>query len=131
QRPLIVCGRHSARAIGALDAVLAQYPHAAVFDRVEENPTTAACEAGAEFCREAGCDWIIAIGGGSPMDAAKAIALLTHNPGGAARYFHTQTFSSPVLPVVAIPTTAGTGSEVTQYAVLTDTEKGQKRTLRG
>ena len=131
RRPMLVTGRHSARATGLLDRALAALPNAAVFDRVEENPTSALCEAGAAFAREAGCDCLVAIGGGSPMDAAKAIAVLARNPGGCADYYGKDRFSGGSLPLVAMPTTAGTGSEATPYAVVVDSQEGAKRTIAG
>jgi alcohol dehydrogenase class IV len=130
-RPLVVTGRRSARATGLLDRVLGQLPGAAVFDAVEENPSTATCETGASFCRERDCDFVVALGGGSPIDAAKAIAVLAKNDGRCRDYFGTDKYPNPNLPIVAVPTTAGTGSEVTPYSVLTDEEAGMKRTLAG
>jgi alcohol dehydrogenase class IV len=130
-KPLIVTGRHSARIAGTLGTALAMLPQAVVYDQVDENPTTTACEAGAAFCKAHGCDCLVALGGGSPMDAAKAIALLATNPGNCSRYFGRSQFDVPPLPILAVPTTAGTGSEVTPYAVLVDEASGHKLTLRG
>ena len=130
-KPLIVTGRQSARATGMLDTALAMLPKAQVFDQVDENPAVTLCDAGAAFCREHGCDCIVALGGGSPMDAAKAIALLATNPGECTAYFGKAEFDAPPLPIIAVPTTAGTGSEVTPYAVLVDKAGQRKNTLRG
>lgn len=130
-KPLVVTGKHSARAGGLLDRVCSQFPEAAVFDKIEENPTTVTCGTGAAFSRNAGCDFVVGIGGGSPMDVAKAIAVLARNPLSWADCFSRDTFEGGVLPIVAVPTTAGTGSEVTPYAVLVDPEPGIKRTMRG
>lgn len=131
RRPLVVTGRRSARRTGLLDRTLAQFPDAVVFDEVDENPATDVCEAGAEVCREKDCDFVIGLGGGSPMDAAKAIAVLARNPGPCRRYYGADKFAEPNLPILVAPTTAGTGSEVTPYAVITDTETGMKRTISG
>jgi alcohol dehydrogenase class IV len=141
ERPLLVMGAGSARANGALAALEAQFPHLRVLAGVPENPTTVWCDAGAAFCREEGCDAVIGVGGGSPLDAAKAIALLAVNEGAAREHFSGRAATRAPLPIIAIPTTAGTGSEVTQYAVLADPDeatataglpgRGQKRTLRG
>jgi alcohol dehydrogenase class IV len=114
-----------------LDRALAQFPGAAVFDAVEENPSTETCERGAEECRRKGCDFVLGLGGGSPIDAAKAIAVLATNPGPCREYFGANKYGEPNLPIVAVPTTAGTGSEVTPYSVLVDTETAFKRTLSG
>ena len=130
-KALVVTGRRSARQSGALDRALKQLPGAAVFDQVDENPDTSVCDAGGEVCRREACDLVVAIGGGSPMDTGKAIALLARNPGPCSRYFGSDLYPNPNLPVIAIPTTAGTGSEVTPYAVFTDTAVNNKKTVAG
>lgn len=130
-KALVVTGRTSAKTSGALERVLGRLADAVVFDAVEENPTSAACEEAAAFCRKHGCDHIVAIGGGSPMDAAKAIAVLARNDGICADYYGGDKYPNAPLPVVAIPTTAGTGSEVTPYAVLVDSVENTKRTIAG
>ncbi len=130
-RPLLVTGRHSAKQSGALDRVCAQYPDAVVFDEVEENPCTETCDAGAAVCRKAHCDFVIGIGGGSPMDAAKAIAMLACNPGVCEDYYGKGLFNNGNLPIVAVPTTAGTGSEVTPNAVITHHAQQFKRSIAG
>lgn len=131
EQPLIVTGRRSARACGALDTALAQLPKAVVFDAVTENPDISVCEAGAAACRENACDSVIAIGGGSPMDAAKAIAVLARNPGRCKDFFGTDKYANGNLPVMSVPTTAGTGSEVTPYSVIVDPDTRTKRTIAG
>ncbi len=131
ERPLLVTGRHSARKTGMLDKVLGMLPDVVVFDQVEENPTTSTCESGAKTCRDHQCDCVIALGGGSPIDAAKAIAFLATNTGRCTDYLGNAKPRNSALPILAIPTTAGTGSEVTPYAVLVDIEKNTKRTLTG
>jgi alcohol dehydrogenase class IV len=130
-RPLIVAGVKSARASGLLGRLLEQLPDAVVFEGVPENPDTTVCEAGAKMCRETRCDCVLAVGGGSPIDAAKAIAGLVLNDGPCDRYFGSDLFAKGALPVVAVPTTAGTGSEVTPYAVLVDSGQKTKRTISG
>lgn len=130
-RPLIVTGKRSARASGALDRALGQLPGAKVFDAIDENPGATVCEQGAAFCRAHGCDVVVAIGGGSPMDAAKAIAMLATNDGPCADFFGAEKYTVDPLPVVAVPTTAGTGSEVTPYSVLVDEAQRTKRTISG
>lgn len=130
QRAAILCGHHSARANGALDAVLEHFPGALVLDGIPENPDTLDCEERASRCREAGVDCIIGLGGGSALDAAKAVALLVTNGGRCADYLDDSSGCKPALPLLAIPTTAGTGSEVTPYSVLVDNSVRQKKTLR-
>jgi alcohol dehydrogenase class IV len=91
-----------------------------VYDRVMSNPTIACAYDGASEAVSNGCDFVLAIGGGSPMDAGKAVALLAaqEKPVPPAEIFSAS--YTRALPVAAVPTTAGTGSEVTQYAILTN-----------
>ncbi len=130
-KPLLVAGRRSARATGLVARLEKMLPQLTVFEGVAENPTAAVCMEGAEVCRKAGCDCVIGLGGGSAMDAAKAIAVLARNEGNCRQYLGVDRFPNPNLPVICIPTTAGTGSEVTQYAVLVDDEDHSKRTMSG
>lgn len=97
-----------------------------LFSGVQPDPTDANVAAGLACLREAGCDAVVALGGGSPIDAAKAIAVAATNEGplGAFQGYHR--VPRPGLPLVAIPTTAGTGSEVTKVAVITDTARDVK-----
>jgi alcohol dehydrogenase class IV len=123
-KALIVTGARSARANGSLDdaikALKANGQPYAVFDKVMSNPTVQCAYDGAAAARENGCDFLVAIGGGSPMDAAKAMALLAAQKTAIPREKIFSTVYAEALPVVAVPPTAGTGSEVTQYAVLTN-----------
>lgn len=132
KKALIVTGRASAAACGALDDVtraLGSNGQAwSVFDRVLSNPSIASVYEGAAFARSEGADFVIGIGGGSPMDAAKAIALLARQDIPEERLF-AGGYTADVLPVVLIPTTAGTGSEVTQYAVLTNDRAETKMSI--
>lgn len=131
RKALIVTGKSSARLSGALDDVLAVLPgEYVIFDQVENNPSVETVEAGGRLAREEGCDYVIAIGGGSPLDAAKVMAVLAVNDLPVLELYTTQ-WEKRALPIVAIPTTAGTGSEVTQYAVLTLEEEETKKGLRG
>jgi len=75
---------------------------------------------GLQTYREGNCDFVVAVGGGSPIDTAKAIAVLVTNPGSIEQYKGIGKIAAPGVPVVAIPTTAGTGSEATVYTVITD-----------
>jgi alcohol dehydrogenase class IV len=72
------------------------------------------------------CDMVVALGGGSPIDAAKAIAALATNPGKVAAFMGLNKIAAPAAPIIAIPTTAGTGSEVTRFTIITDTAKDVK-----
>ncbi len=96
------------------------------FTRVEENPSLATVEEGGRAAREFEAELIVGLGGGSPMDAAKGMALLAVHSGPLARYLAGEPLKRAPLPVVAVPTTSGTGSEVTPYAVFTDAAAGNK-----
>ena len=132
KRALLVTGKRSARVSGAFADVETALERQAiawqVFDGVGENPTFAQVEAGAAMARQFRPDMIIAIGGGSPLDAAKAIAMLAANDMPAAALFDGR-YGKPALPILAIPLTAGTGSEVTPYAILTDDAHQTKRSF--
>jgi alcohol dehydrogenase class IV len=102
--------------------------------RVLGEPTVEEVEQAVTHAREAGCDVVIGLGGGSAIDASKAIAALLTNPGAAIDYLEVigkgRSLAVPALPIVAVPTTAGTGSEVTRNAVLKSTEHRVKVSLR-
>ncbi len=100
------------------------------FDRVEPNPKDKDCETGGELAREFKADAIVAVGGGSVLDAAKAIALLQTHAGRIKDYEGRGKVVNEVTPIVAVPTTAGTGSEVTRSAVITDTGRKFKMTVK-
>jgi alcohol dehydrogenase class IV len=129
-KALIVTGRRSARANGSLadaeKALAENGQQARLFDQVDSNPTVACVLAGAELARREGCDFVIGIGGGSPMDAAKAIAALALQPGIKADGIFDAPMSA-ALPIAAVPTTAGTGSELTPYSILTN-DKAETKT---
>lgn len=97
-----------------------------VFDAVEPNPSLETAEQAAARYRETGCSGIVAVGGGSPMDAAKGAGLLLTNPGDLMAYVGVDKVTRPLPPVIAVPTTVGTGSEVTRFAVLTHTAQRRK-----
>jgi alcohol dehydrogenase len=91
-----------------------------VFDGVTPNPTTSCVDAGSDVARDSGCDILIALGGGSSMDTAKGVSLGARNPQRGIGLDYTTEFQEPGLPIIAIPTTAGTGSEVNAFGVITD-----------
>jgi alcohol dehydrogenase class IV len=119
-KPFVVTGRASARLSGALSKVKEQVPEAEVYEGIGENPTIDECDAAAEACRQAGCDVVVGIGGGSPMDAAKAVAGAAAHGGACREYMGKGKLKGKALPIIAVPTTAGTGSETTPSAVLVD-----------
>jgi alcohol dehydrogenase class IV len=98
----------------------------AVYDGVEPDPTFDQVQAGEALLRKEGCDAVIAVGGGSVLDAAKLIALMRHNPGDLKFFDGIQKAKKPGVPLFAIPTTAGTGSETTPASIITDAETHRK-----
>jgi alcohol dehydrogenase class IV len=96
------------------------------YTRVEENPSLATVEDAGREVRAFNAQLIVGLGGGSPMDAAKGAAILAANPGPLSRYLCGEPLERAPLPLVAVPTTSGTGSEVTPYAVFTDAAAGNK-----
>ncbi len=101
------------------------------YGSVEANPKDTNCEEGAALAREFGADSLIAIGGGSPIDCAKAVGvLLAHNADRIKPYEGKTAATKPQVPMIAIPTTSGTGSEVTFSAVITDTANHYKMTVK-
>ncbi len=133
KRCLLVTGRSSARACGALDDVTAVLEAQGIawslFDGIGQNPLFTDCQTAAQLAQDCGADFILGIGGGSPLDAAKCIAALASNPGLTAEDFYALTWRVPPLPIVAVGTTAGTGSEVTAVAVIT-TPEGRKKSAK-
>lgn len=131
-RAFIVTGARSARMNGSLQQITQALGTLNIpfvlFDEVEANPSVETVRRAAEQLKKENCDFVIGIGGGSPMDAAKAIALLGCNTLGHDDLFSGR-FDTPPLPLIAIPTTAGTGSEVTPYSILTDKRINNKRNL--
>lgn len=137
---LLVTGTSAARKFGYLDRALAQLSQcgiqATVYDAIPPNPTDAVVDEGAQAAREAGCDVVIGLGGGSAMDSAKAIAVaaphdlpvrafLTPDEKGKVRVPTDRT-----LPVVCVTTTAGTSSEITPFAVVTLNDTRDKTAIR-
>ncbi len=133
KRALLVTGRSSAKKNGSLGDVIqalenngCSYVH---FSEVEENPSTQTIVKAAAFGIDAGVDFVIGIGGGSPMDAAKAIALLIKNPEKTQEYLFDAKEETTALPLALIPTTCGTGSETTPYSIITRHELKTKTSL--
>lgn len=133
KKALIVTGKHvvlsdmMAELKKALEEIGIAY---FVFDGITGEPTNVMIDEGIAAYKENGCDFCIGIGGGSPLDSAKAIAAMITNEGKIAEY-NGKVIEKPIPPVVAIPTTAGTGSEATQFTVITDVEKDIKMLLKG
>lgn len=124
----------SSKRTGVLDAALHSLKNSGVattvFDRVEPNPLTDTAQAGATLARACGADVVVGLGGGSALDAAKAIAFMALNDGEVSDYIFARRAGSSALPSVLVPTTCGTGSEGNHFAVLTDPATGDKKSLR-
>ena len=132
---LIVTGGTSAKKCGALSDVISCLEKLgisyAVFDGITENPYTADCHRAGACARETGADFIIGIGGGSPLDASKAIAIYAANPSLSPEDIYLRKYDNKPLPVVLVGTTSGTGSEVTGVSVLTDSSVNLKKSISG
>ncbi|HET9780673.1 MAG TPA: iron-containing alcohol dehydrogenase [Candidatus Dormibacteraeota bacterium] len=136
RRPLLVTDP-GVKAAGLLETALAVLRRAdvepVVFDKVRANPPVALVDEGASEYRTQGCDGLVAIGGGSSMDTAKGIGVVAaHDHGSIVDYeWGHSPISSRIPPMIAVPTTAGTGSEVTLWAVITDPKRQIKFNVGG
>ena len=133
-KPLIVTDQtlvelgHVRRVTDVLDAAGIAY---GVFDRVIEDPTDTCLDEGLAAFRASNYDCVIGLGGGSPMDTAKAISFMSVNPGHVRDYKAPTQIDKCGPPTILIPTTGGTGSELTRWCVITDTVKTEKYNLSG
>jgi len=136
-RALIVTGRKAMRELNILNTVVSllgeKNVQSVIFDKVEPNPSVETVMEGAEIVKEEKCDFVIGLGGGSALDAAKGIAIAATHEGSIWEYVEgypkRREITSKVLPILAIPSTSGTGSETTPYAVITHKEERIKDTL--
>ena len=131
-KAFIVSGPHL-NASGLVEKVASKLNEAGVpsesFTETEGNPSTDTVEKAVGKFRESGADMIVAFGGGSPLDVAKAVAVVGKYGGRITDYEGVGKVPGPVIPMLAIPTTAGTGSEVTSFSVITDHERDYKLTV--
>ena len=131
---LIVTGATSAKKSGALDDLIEIFNEInieyEIFDEITENPLTADCCAGGITARKINADFVVGIGGGSPLDAAKAVCVYATNPHIVNDDIYTAEVKNPPLPLALIGTTAGTGSEVSGVSVLTR-QNGRKQSVSG
>ncbi|WP_432776435.1 iron-containing alcohol dehydrogenase [Brevibacillus gelatini] len=126
-RPLIVTDKILTQA-GVVAQVEALLPmEAGVFSDVNPEPEIEIVDLCVQMIRERGHDGLIAVGGGSAIDIAKAASVMVTNEGSIEQYFGTNLLKKPGLPLIAIPTTAGTGSEVTNISILSDTKEQVKK----
>jgi len=129
KRVFLVTGKKSARQHGVLERIAEALKGLVLetYGEIEENPSVETVDKGANRCQEARCDLVIGLGGGSALDAGKAIAMLQKNPGSIREYLDQERVcTTKGLPFIAIPTTSGTGSEVTPFTVITHREKRAK-----
>ncbi|KAA0020012.1 iron-containing alcohol dehydrogenase [Antrihabitans cavernicola] len=105
--------------------------HARTWHALTPNPKDHEVQAGHEYYREQGCDVLIAVGGGSVIDAAKGIAILAANGGSILDYEGVDQAPNPIPPLVVVPSTSGTGADVSQFCIVTDTARGTKITIIG
>ncbi|UPW06818.1 iron-containing alcohol dehydrogenase [Rhodococcus pyridinivorans] len=133
-RPLVVTDKFLV-GTGAVDRMVARLEAAglrpAVFAETVPDPTTASLDAGAAAVAEHDADCVIGFGGGSPMDTAKALGLLARKGGHMRDYKVPRDNIGPALPVIAVPTTAGSGSEATQFTIISDSESDEKMLCTG
>ena len=134
KKALIVTGRSSTKKSGLLDRVIGYLDRvgieSVVFDKVKQNPLTTTAMDAATVAKENKCDMVIGLGGGSIMDCAKVAAFLAANDGDINDYIFNRLKSDNALPIILVPTTCGTGSEGNKFAVLTNPENGDKKSLR-
>lgn len=133
-RKVLIVTDKGIEASGLLSAIADQLTRAKlefdIFNEVEPNPKDHNVDTGTQMAKKLQAECLVAVGGGSPIDCAKAIAVLTTHGGAVRDYEGRDKVSGNVLPLIAIPTTAGTGSEVTFSSVITDTEEGFKFTVK-
>ncbi|WP_338432205.1 iron-containing alcohol dehydrogenase [Clostridium tyrobutyricum] len=126
KKVMIITGKHSSKKTGALDKVIASLKKNdlafVVFDDIESDPSANTVRKGVEVAGENGIDMIIALGGGSALDASKAISMVVSNGGDIVDY-EDKIPNKEGIPIIAVPTTAGTGSEVSKFSIITDTDR--------
>lgn len=134
KKPLIVTDK-GIRSAGLLEPVLktladeAGIKDCAIFDDVKPNPTVSNVNAGLEMLNKTGCDSILSLGGGSPQDCAKGIAIVKTNGGKIEDYEGLDMAKKQQFPLIAVNTTAGTASEITRFAVVTDEKRHVKMVI--
>jgi alcohol dehydrogenase len=132
KKGLVISGPHLNK-IGVVDSCIEYLKQAGIaadrFTEVEANPSVDTVEKAAEKFKNSGADFIVAIGGGSPMDVAKAVGVVASYGGSITDYEGAGKVPGKIVPQIAIPTTAGPGSEVTAFSVITDHSRNYKLTV--
>ncbi len=130
ERPVLVTDKGIVQS-GLLEKIKKLLPNIQIYDGIEANPKSDTINEIAEHMRKIDPDLVIGLGGGSPLDAGKALALLGTNDGKIEDYEGCEKYEKDPLPFLAIPTTCGTGSEVTWVAVITDVNRKFKMSVKG
>ena len=134
RRALLVTGRTAMKRTGVADRLRTMLSDAGVetvlFDQVESDPSGTTIDRGGKTAREEGCDLVVGLGGGSPMDAARAIAAMSVLDGSIIDYVRGKPIDRPGLPLINIATTAGTASEITPVSVVLDEERDLKMGIK-
>ncbi len=112
-----------------VDALKAKGIESSVFTEMEGNPSVETVDKASAAYKESGADFIVALGGGSPMDVAKAVGVVARYGGSITEYEGADKVPGDIIPLIAVPTTAGTGSEVTAFSVITDHSRNYKLTV--
>lgn len=130
KKAIIVTGKSSSKKIGALDKVINSLKSEGIdyiiFDKIEPNPRTTTIDEGGTLAKKENCNVVIGLGGGSPMDASKVVALIAKNGGKTWDYIKTKNPPTEALPIICITTTSGTGSEADCYSVVTNPDTNEK-----
>ena len=131
KKAMIITGGTSTTKLGYVDRVVSLLKErgieSVVYNKIQPNPSHVQINEGAAIIRKEGCDFLVGIGGGSSIDSAKAMSMAATNEGDVWDYISGKArMSNPTLPVVAIPTTAGTGTEADQWFVVTNEKSNQK-----
>lgn len=112
-----------------VDALKAKGIESSVFTETEGNPSVETVDKASAAYKESGADFIVALGGGSPMDVAKSVGVVARYGGSITEYEGADKVPGDIIPLIAVPTTAGTGSEVTAFSVITDHSRNYKLTV--
>ena len=133
EKTIIVTGRTSTKRTGLLDKTCKILEKAGIkykiYDKVEPNPSIETIHAGADLAKEFEPDFLIGLGGGSPIDASKAIGIIYTLGGHISDYFGVEKVKKPIIPILASPTTSGTGAEVTKYSNINDNKAKTKNLI--
>jgi alcohol dehydrogenase len=134
-KAFLVTGRSAMRKAGSIEKIMdllksAEFDNVYLYDQAEHDPSVKTVDRGVKLAKDGNYDVLIGVGGGSAMDTAKTIASLMNNEGSAADYQSGKEITKSGVPFIAVPTTAGTGAEITNNSVITNTEKKIKQSIR-